>query len=70
MNEYMIKLFERNIIEKITILSLSAIIHNHLMKLDSHWKPSAYPTLFITEHINTSMGLAPGFFCFESFPYV
>ena len=48
----------------------SAIQFFHLMKLESHWNPSAYPTRFITEHMNTSIGRAPGFFCFESLPYV
>ena len=43
---------------------------NHLIKLDSHWKPSAYPTRFITEHIKISTGRDPGFFAFGSLPYV
>ena len=52
-------------------LSATEYTHiTHLMKLESHWKPSAYPTRFITEHMKISTMRAPGFFCFESFPKV
>ena len=40
------------------------------MKAESHSKPSLYPALFMTEHINISTGRAPGFFELGSLPYV
>jgi len=51
-------------------LLICVCFQSHLMKDESHWNPSAYPTLFITLHIKTSMHRAPSFFLAGSFPYV